>query len=90
MYYNVLVKYIQSSGEEKSVIQKKVIDHGAESQITWHGGLLITQCLLEIINLSRVAHIQILPHIYILFVTPGFPTAEIEPWLLMIQFINKL
>lgn len=90
MYYNMLAKYIQSSGEENSDIQKKVIDHCAESWICWHRGHLITKCLLEIINLSQGASLQVLPHFYVQFLTPGFPATEVKPWLLLIAFINKL
>lgn len=55
-----------------SDIQKKVIDHSAES---WHMGLLVTKCVLEIIHLNHGAHLQVLPSIC---VTPGFAAVEIE------------
>lgn len=58
-----------------SDIQKKVIDHSAESWITWHIGLLVTKCVLEIIHLNHGAHLQVLPSIC---VTPGFAAVEIE------------
>lgn len=79
MYYNMLVKYIRSSGEGKSDTQKKIIDHCAESWISWHRGLRVTKCLLEIINRGHDANLQVLPNICILFTTQGFPSAEIEP-----------
>ena len=71
-----------------SNIQNKVIDHSAESWITWHMALLLTalKCVLEIINLNHGAHLQVLPSTC---VTPGFATVEIELWLLLIPFINK-
>ena len=58
-----------------SDIPKKVIDHSAESWVTWHMGLLVTKCLLEIIHLNHGAHLLVLPNTC---VTPGFAAVEIE------------
>lgn len=44
---------------------------------TW--GLQIAKCLLEIIDLGRDTSLQVLPHISILCMTPGFPAVETEP-----------
>lgn len=90
MYYNMLIKYIQSSGEGKRDIQKQVIDLSAENWISWHKVLLMTKCLLGIINLSHDASRWVLPYIYILFMTPSVPAAESKLWLFLILFMNKL
>lgn len=50
----------------------------------------MTLWLLVTTNFGHDTSLQVLPQSYILFLTPGFHAAEIEPWLLLIPFINKL